>query len=72
MTSSNETHNKGDPLSKFLGQTLLEKFISIVTLIMNGINALNAFHVKILVVVALKWCWCLHIREGQQSNKYAF
>ena len=33
MTYSSEVHDKGDPFSKLLEQTLLEKFISIVMFI---------------------------------------
>ena len=38
MTYSSEVHDKGDPFSKLLEQTLLEKFISIVMFIINGIT----------------------------------
>ena len=38
MTYSSEVHDKGDPFSKLLEETLLEKFISIVMFIMNGIT----------------------------------
>ena len=38
MTSSSVVHDTGDPLSKLLEYNLLEKFISIVMFIINGIT----------------------------------
>ena len=55
MTSSNKAHDKGDPLSKPLEETLLEKFISLVNIPhnayildnqINGTTALRAFHYR--------------------------